>query len=167
MDSGGNSLLLLATSATAVLVQGSGTELELRRDPAAIARWAGARPDDPQLSLLLDQIQGTHDATVLRISMRPPEADAPLPAAWQEIQLASAALYGLRRASVVPPKQGLTLPLDISAQAGRLRPLLLASANAPLTLVIRTRPTLPVGVAISITRVCIASPNQTGSGRHS
>ena len=108
MDSVGNSLLILATSATPVLVQESGTELELRRDTAAIARWAGARPDDAQLSLLLDQIQGTHDATVLRISMRSPEGDAQQPTTLQEILLASAALYGLRCASTALPKQGLT-----------------------------------------------------------
>ena len=157
MDSVDNSLLVLASSDTPVLVHDTGTELALRRDSAAIARWAGAQPDDGRLSLLLDQVQGTHDATALHMSMRLPEADAPQPTAAQDILLASAALYGLRRASIARSgQQGLTLHLDITAQAARLRPLLVASADAPLILVIRARPTLPVGVKISMARVCIA-----------
>lgn len=161
MDAVDSSLHILATSATPVLVQDTGTELTLWRNPAAIARWAGTQPDNGQISLLLDQIQGTHDATVLHTSMRLPEADVPQPTAWQEIQLVSAALYGLRRASVARSErqQGLTLLLDITAQVAWLHPLLLASANTPLILVIRTRPTLPVGVQISIARVCIACPS--------
>lgn len=108
------------------------------------------------------QPRATHDATALHISMRLPETDAPQPNAWEDILLASAALYGLRRASVAgPEQQGLTLQLDITAQAIRLRPLLLASANAPLILVIRTRPALPAGVTISIARACIACPRQS------
>ena len=158
MDSLGNSLLILASSAKPVLVRDTGTSLALRGDPAAITRWAG-RPDGGPLSLLLDQIQGTHDATALHVSMRRPQADAPQSAASQDILLATAALYGLRLASVSGAKQGLTLHLDITAHAAWLRLLLLASADAPLSLVIHTRPTLPTGVTISIVRVCIACPN--------
>lgn len=158
MDSLGNSLLILASSATPVLVQDTGTDLALRGDPAALTRWAGW-PGGGQLGLLLDQIHGTHDATALHVSMRRPEPDRAQPAASQESLLATAALYGLRRASVAGPKQGLTLHLDITAHEAWLRPLLLASASAPLSLVIHTRPTLPTGVTISITRVCIVSPN--------
>lgn len=157
MDSLGNSLLILASSATPVLVQDTGAEPALRGDPAALTRWAGW-PGGGQLGLLLDQIHGTHDATSLHVSMRRPEADRAQPAALQESLLATAALYGLRRASVAAPKQGLTLHLDITAHEAWLRPLLLACASAPLSLVIHTRPTLPTGVTISITRVCIVSP---------
>ena len=159
MDSLGNSLLILASSASAtpVLVQDTGAEPALRGDPAALTRWAGW-PGGGQLGLLLDQIRGTHDATALHVSMRRPEADRARPAASQESLLATAALYGLRRASVAAPKQGLTLHLDITAHEAWLRPLLLASASAPLSLVIHTRPTLPTGVTISMTRVCIVSP---------
>lgn len=159
-------MLILASSAAAVLVQDTGTELALRRDPAAMTRWAGAGPGGGQLSLWLDQIQGMHDATALHISMRRPEADAPQPTAWHDVLLGSAGLYGLRRASVAGPKQGLTLHLDITAHAAWLRPLLLASANAPLTLVIHPRPTLPADATISIARVCIASPHQGEIGHH-
>ena len=159
MDSLGNSLLILASSASAtpVLVQDTGAEPALRGDPAALTRWAGW-PGGGQLGLLLDQIRGTHDATALHVSMRRPEADRARPAASQLSLLATAALYGLRRASVAAPKQGLTLHLDITAHEAWLRPLLLASASAPLSLVIHTRPTLPTGVTISMTRVCIVSP---------
>lgn len=157
MDSLGNSLIL-ASSAAAVLVHDTGTEVALQRDPAAITRWAG-QPDSGHLSLWLDHIQGTHDATALHVSMRRLASDAPQPGAGRETLLATAALYGLRRASVAGAKQGLTLHLDISAHAAWLRPLLLASADTPLTLVIHTRPTLPTGVTISITRVCIAASN--------
>jgi hypothetical protein len=165
MDSPENSLLILATTAGPVLVQGSGTELVLRGDTQAITRWADARSDSPQLSLWLDGIQGTHDATALHVSMRRLEADGPS-TAGRETLLGTAALYGLRLASVAGSRQGLTLHLDITAHAARLRPLLLASVHQPLTLAMEARPVLPAGVTISITRVCVASPREDAVGRH-
>lgn len=152
--------IVLASSTVPLLLQGAPAGLALRREPAALARWGqGVSVSDKPLSLLLDQVRGTYDAAILHVGMQLPDANAPQSGATRYERLGTAALYGLRLASQGACSRGLTLILDISALAARLRPLLLTPAATPLALTIDSHPGLPPGKPITIGQVCIGYPD--------
>lgn len=102
-----------------------------------LADWTAAAPG--QLYLVLDQVRGTHDATVLQVYLNLPPGEPPAAAPQQRVD--SVALFGLRRASVpdsAGPGPGLSLLLDVTRLAAGLE------AQAPSALRVSLVPNRPL-----------------------
>ena len=153
------SLHLIASSDAPILVEGDGVEVPLRIDRAAVVALASeqaAHAGDASLFrfyLELEQVRGTHDATVLQVFLR--TADATQAGHSLDTYLASVGLFGLRLASTGDAGEGLFYSLDITSHAARLQHAA-APAAASLCVAIRSRHTLPGGVGIHIGRVGIS-----------
>ncbi|MGZ2749377.1 DUF7868 domain-containing protein [Burkholderia stagnalis] len=154
----GRSLRVIAASDAPILVQGDGVAVPLRIDHAAVAALASeqaAHAGDGSLFrfyLVLEHVRGTHDATVLQAFLRTQGSTGG--GHSQDTYLASAGLFGLRRASADDSSEGLLYYLDVTSHAA-----LLQRATAPvephLRVSIRPRQALPGGVAIDIGRICM------------
>jgi hypothetical protein len=150
--------VLLASSRGAISVQFEGIEFTLAPEPAAavLPDWAGllsagAEPGRAiRMHVALEHLRGTHDATVLRVFLRVAEPQAGHEAA--ETFLASAGLYGLRRASAPGDGEGLHCQLDVTAHAALLMRAM-RGRDGRLMLAIRPHRPMPQGAAISIERI--------------
>ena len=152
--------VLLASSGGSISVQGEGIEFSLKPEPgaAAAAEWAAMRSADGEsgpafrMHVALEHVRGDNDATVLRVFLRLAEGQAGQEAT--ETLLASAGLYGLRRASAPGAGAGLDCQLDVTAHAALLVRALSGTAGR-LELAIRPHRPMPTGSAISIDRIGI------------
>jgi hypothetical protein len=152
--------VLLASSGGSISVQGEGIEFSLAPEPgaaaAAAAEWAAGLPagggPSPafRMHMALEHVRGDHDATVLRVFLRLAEPQAGHEAT--ETFLASAGLYGLRRASTPGAGNGLDCQLDVTAHAALLVRALRGTAGR-LELAIRPHRPMPEGAVISIERM--------------
>ena len=150
--------VLLASSRGAISVQSEGIEFALAPEPAAavLPEWAGllstrAEPGRAiRMHVALEQVRGTHDATVLRVFLQGTEPQAGHEGA--ETFLASAGLYGLRRASAPGDGEGLHCHLDVTAHAALLARAM-RRTDRGLMLAIRPHRPMPEGVAVSIERI--------------
>lgn len=150
--------VLLASSRGAISVQSEGIEFALTPEPAiaVLPEWAGllstrAEPGPAiRMHVALEHVRGTSDATVLRVFLREAEPQTGYEPA--ETFLASAGLYGLRRASAPGDGEGLHCHLDVTAHAALLVRAM-HGANGGLTLAIRPHRPMPDGVFISIERM--------------
>ena len=147
--------VLLASSNGAISVQSDGTEISLAPEPGAAAatEWAealsaGGGPGPAmRMHVALEHVRGDNDATVLRVLLRLAEPQASHEAA--ETFLASAGLYGLRRASTPGAGEGLHCQLDVTSHAAPLLRAMRGNAGR-LDLAIRPHRSMPAGAAISI-----------------
>lgn len=151
-------LVLLASSRDAIVVQRAGIEVSLTPEPEAagwLAQPAAGGGHSPAIRMLvtLEHVRGTNDATVLRVFLRSP---APSQGEAAETFLASAGLYGLRRASASGAGDGLQCQLDVTSHAGLLMQAMRNQA-AHLVLAIRPPRPLPQGTAISIERIRLSA----------
>lgn len=152
--------VLLASSDDNIAVQAEGIELSLTPAPAAaaVAEWAGTLPTGGapgpaiRMHVALEHVRGTNDATVLRVFLRPAEPQPGHEAG--ETFLASAGLYGLRRASAPGDGEGLHCQLDVTAHAALLLRAMRAQAGR-LALAIRPHRPMPEGTGIAIGRVSL------------
>ena len=154
--------VLLASSGGSISVQGEGIEFSLTPEPgaAAAAEWAAMRSADGgpspafRMHVALEHVRGDNDATVLRVFLRLAEGQAGQEAT--ETLLASAGLYGLRRANApgagAGEGEGLDCQLDVTAHAALLVRALSGTAER-LELAIRPHRPMPTGSAISIDRI--------------
>lgn len=150
--------VLLASSRGAISVQADGIEFALAPEPAAavLPDWAGllsagAEPGRAiRMHVALEHVRGTHDATVLRVFLRAAEPQAGHEAA--ETFLASAGLYGLRRASAPGDGEGLHCHLDVTAHAALLVRAM-RGTDGGLMLAIRAHRPMPEGAAVSIEQI--------------
>ncbi|HEX6705269.1 MAG TPA: hypothetical protein VF169_10965 [Albitalea sp.] len=143
--------LVLASSAAPFLVRSEVVVVQMVADESAMAAFVSecAAHGTFRLYLLLENIRGSHDATVLQAYLRiasqtgAPEAD--------ETYLASIGLFGLRRAS---SSDGMQFYADITAHAALLRS---APIHADGRIVVSIRPhhAPPQGAPISIGRMRI------------
>lgn len=152
----GKGPVVLASSSGSISVQSAGTELSLTPEPAAVAGFvpalaAGGGPGPAiRMHVALENVRGTNDATVLRVFLR-----LALPSAGDETEetfLASAGLYGLRRASAPGAGHGLQCMLDVTSHAALLMREIRSEAGR-LVLAIRPHRPMPEGTAISIERI--------------
>lgn len=150
--------VLLASSGDNIAVQAEGIELSLTPEPAAVAEWAGTLPTGGapgpaiRMHVGLEHVRGSNDATVLRVFLRPAEPQAGHEEA--ETFLASAGLYGLRRASAPGAGDGLHCQLDVTDHAALLLRAMRSQAGA-LMLAIRPHRPMPDGTSISIERISL------------
>ena len=154
--------VLLASSGDNIAVQAEGIELSLRPAPAAaavaVAEWAGTLPTGGapgpaiRMHVALEHVRGTNDATVLRVFLRPAEPQAGHEAG--ETFLASAGLYGLRRASAPGAGEGLHCQLDVTDHAALLLREMRGQAGR-LALAIRPHRPMPEGTGITIGRMSL------------
>ena len=110
---------LIGTSQGEVVIHRPRTEARVKLSPG-LARGGLAhlaRAGAAQVYLVLDEIRGTHDATVLNMHLRLPEDAAS--GRREEFAAGSVGLYGLRRASA---QQGLQFTLDVTAFFAGLDP---------------------------------------------
>jgi tyrosinase len=151
---------LMGLSSGEVVIDGPRTDTRVKLSPAAIqsvvARLSSAADELPtaRVYLALENVQGTHDASVLRVYLGLPEDAA---ASQREFHAGSVALYGLRRASVRhagSSAQGLEFILDITPFFKGLPP---ASASLADELIVSIRPhhELPAGSPVVIGRIRI------------
>jgi hypothetical protein len=150
--------VLLASSRRSVSVQSEGIELALAPEPAAavLPDWAGllsagAEPGRAiRMHVALEHVRGTSDATVLRVLL--PGGGPQKGHQAVETFLASAGLYGLRRASAPGDGEGLHCQLDVTAHAALLLRAMRA-ADGGLLLAIRPHRPIPENAAITIERI--------------
>lgn len=146
-------LRVLAQSKAPVHMSAGDVEVLLERDPMGPPGEAG--PTDPaglpdgRWLLLLEGVLGQRDATVLHLSWRQPRSGDGAAPAQPHLPLGSAALYGLRRASLTPAEPGLTLCVDVTAQRASWLAWW-AQPGLPLELAIRAQPGLTASSALSI-----------------
>ncbi len=151
---------VLAQNSAPVHMAAGEVELVLQREPLGLADGAGP-PDALSLSqgrwlVQLDGVCGSRDATVLHLAWRRTpavmgaEMGAETPSPF--VALGSAALYGLRRASLETTEPGLTLYVDASAQRASWLAWW-AQPGLPLELVIRAQPGMTASSALCIQRV--------------
>lgn len=147
------SLRALASSTVAVVVHSAGVEVPVRIDDDAAALLACADAAAPvRLYLLLEQVRGTLDATVLQIYLRNP--DPVTSGQGGALFMGSVALYGLRRATSAAPDRGMVCILDVSAHESVLRPAI-ARGDTHFELYVRPHPPLQTGTKIDIGRIGI------------
>jgi hypothetical protein len=147
----------LASSGQAIVVQSAGVEALLRIEIDAAAVLASADAATAvRFYLLLEQVRGTHDATVLQVYLREPDPVRTSPNG--ALFLGSAALFGLRRATAAAPHSGMACVLDITAHEAVLRAVIgraIAHPNVQFDLLVRPHPPLPPGTSIDIGRIGI------------
>jgi tyrosinase len=112
---------LLGVNANELEIKGAGAHTVVRlnadvhRNLAATSANTSGDTVRNRVYLILENIRGTHDATVLNVYVNLPEAASP--GDHRKLLAGSVALYGLRRASVQPREDGglgLTSVLDIT-----------------------------------------------------
>jgi tyrosinase len=149
---------LVGASSGEIVVQGPRTDAVVPLDAAAVrellARLGarGSAGSAGHVYLCLDHIRGTHDATVLTVSLRLPEAAAAAP---HTFVAGSVGLYGLRRASVAhagSPGHGLGFVLDVTPFFESLRATHSSGTDA-LLVSIRAHRGLPAGSSVVIGQV--------------
>lgn len=152
---------LLGKTSGATLLQGARVDAQLTLEPTAVhtlqrlaaTKLAGA---GARVYLCLENIQGTHDATVLNISLRLPDAAASAPGlSSRAFPVGGIGLYGLRRASVgaeASPARGLQHLLDVSAFVEQVGADLLLR-TAALVVSIEVHRALAAGSSISIGQI--------------
>jgi tyrosinase len=156
----------LGRSEREVIVQGAGADTRLRLNPAALKRAlaslapTGGKASASRVYLAFHELRGTHDASVLRVSLHPGgsvnEADRK-----RSFQAGSLGLYGLRRASLGgedPSAQGLEFVLEVTPF---FTSLAAAGATPPeeLTVSIRPRRELSSESSVAIGRIRIFQKN--------
>ncbi|WP_322049786.1 DUF7868 domain-containing protein [Paraburkholderia bannensis] len=147
------SLRALASSKASIVVNAAGVEVPLHIDDDAAALLAGTdAAATVRLYLLLEQVRGTLDATVLQIYLRHP--DPARSGQHGALFMGSIALYGLRRATSASPDRGMVCILDISAHDTVLRPAI-ARGDTQFELYVRPHPPLQTGTSIDIGRIGI------------
>jgi hypothetical protein len=150
--------VLLASSGETISVQSEGIEVSLTPEPgaaaaaerAAVLSAGGAPGPAIRMHLALEHVHGDNDATVLRVFLllAEPQAGGDV----GEVFLASAGLYGLRRASAPGAGEGLHCQLDVTSHAALLMRAMSGTAGR-LELAIRPHRPIPEGAAISIARI--------------
>jgi tyrosinase len=138
------SQIVVATRDELTCVRSAGVE--------AVLQVQGAVGAARRIYLVLENVRGSFDATVLRVFLKAPAPDAGSPAS--EVHLGSHALYGLRSASV--PRAdgqpgGLQCQLDVTPQSAQIAAAL--AGQAQLRLSILPHQPLPDGVEITIDRI--------------
>jgi tyrosinase len=152
---------LLGATSGELPVTGAGAHawvaLDGERPRQLLARLAdpAVETSPERVYLALENIRGTHDAVVLSVFLNLPEGA--LPGEHRERLAGSAALYGLRRASLArggSSGEGLSEILDLT---GRIGELVAADALDPANIRVSIVPNhlLPQGVEITIGRVVI------------
>jgi hypothetical protein len=148
--------MILACSSQSVLVQSAGIRVRLVLKPTAVARFAPAQTADNgtgvalRMRLTLENVRGANDATVLRVFLQLAQGAGKTES--EETFIASAGLYGLRRASVPVTGEGLQCNLDVTAYASQLTRAM-TSETGEITLAIRPYRPVPEGTSISIERL--------------
>jgi hypothetical protein len=146
------SLTVIAARDELTYVRSAGVEAVLQVKGAVGAAELPQPGPARRTYLALESIHGSFDATVLRVFLKAPAADAGSPVS--EVHLGSHALYGLRSASV--PRAdgqpgGLQCQLDVTPQSAHIAAAL--AGQAQLRLSIRPHQPLPDGVDITIGRI--------------
>lgn len=147
--------VLAQTSAPVHMAAGE-VDVVLPRAPQGQPGEAGL-PDAISLSqghwlIQLDGVCGSRDATVLHLAWRRTPAVKGAETASPFLSLGSAALYGLRRASLETTEPGLTLCVDASTHRASWLAWW-AQPGLPLELVIRAQPGMTATSALCIQRV--------------
>lgn len=147
-------LPVVASSEAPILVEDDGAYAGLIFETTELAGLTQTHIDQSNASsfriyLVLDDVKGTFDATVLRVNL---QQSNQLP----EIYLGSVALFGLRQASLNESGKGMQFYLDITPHAVQL---LSDSTLIQRQVTISIRPTkaLPAGVVITVgqLRLCL------------
>jgi hypothetical protein len=134
-----------------VVVHGVRTDIRVKLSPGVMA---GTGAPAERVLMALEGIRGTHDATVLSVSLRLP-ADVSSDQD-QEFRAGSLGLYGLRRASA-GSGQGRRAILDATPFFRALTPTS-ASLVDEIIVSIQLRRELPPGETIVIGRVVLFRP---------
>lgn len=146
-------LRALAASKTAIVVHSAGVEVPVRIDDDAAALLADAdAAASTHFYLLLEQVRGTLDATVLQVYLRDP--DPATSGQHGALFMGSVALYGLRRATSTAPDRGMVCILDIGTHESALRQAIARGATQ-FELYVRPHPALQTGTSIDIGRIGI------------
>jgi tyrosinase len=112
---------LVGASQNPLLIKGSGARTTVKLNPEVRTKvsqsltTASAKNIPDRVFLNLENVRGTHDASVLNVYINLPEGAKP--GDHPELFAGSVGLFGLRRASVVDSKhggQGLNFVLDIT-----------------------------------------------------
>jgi tyrosinase len=149
---------LIGTGLSEVVIREASTEIRVELAPAALPKLAsvatGARDVD-RIYLTLEGIRGTRDATTLTVYLRFPDDGAF--SRHPEFRAGTAALYGIRRASVRTPQgpgEGLDSTFDVTPFFRDLSPAM-TSSGSELIVSIRLRKELPASAGITIGRVAL------------
>jgi tyrosinase len=127
MPAPGENTELVGATQQAVPITGAGATTTVRLAPAVQRKvteslaTADSRHPPDRLFLQLENVLGTHDASVLSVYINLPENEPP--AAHPELLAGSVGLFGLRRASTVDAPhggQGLTFVLELTDIVDRL-----------------------------------------------
>jgi tyrosinase len=152
--------VLLGMSSGEVVIDGPRTDTRVTLSPAAIqslvSRLSSAVEEPPaaRVYLALEDVQGTHDASILRVHLELPKDTAKH---QREFHAGSVALYGIRRASLRhagSSARGLGFILDITPFFKGLSPARSSLADE-IIVSIRPHGGLPAGTTVVIGQIRI------------